>query len=367
MTILHLTTVHPRNDVRIWAKEIAAARTAHRTALMVADGGGDSLNGGVAVHDLGPPAATRLVRILKTPLTALRKVLELRPALVHFHDPELLPVGLVLRLLGYRVIYDVHEDVPRQVLDKYWLPAAARRPVSWAMSALEWVAGRALTAIVAATPTIAARFPAAKTITVQNFPRLHEFEPGSLPHSDRPMHFVYAGVFARIRGASEMVMAADCTANKAIRLQFAGAFRPAGLQDELAALSGWSQVDCHGWVTRPQVAGLLVKARAGLVVFHPTRSHLDAFPSKMFEYMSAGLPVIASDFPLWRAIVADTGCGLLVDPLDPRAIADAMQWIAENPDDAQGMGERGRQATLSLYNWDTESRKLLGLYARLLE
>jgi glycosyltransferase involved in cell wall biosynthesis len=352
--------------VRIWGKEIAVARTAHRTALVVADGGGSVLDDEVMIHDLGAPASSRLARVFRTPFTALRKVLELRPALIHFHDPELLPVGLVLRLLGYSVIYDVHEDVPRQVLDKYWLPTAVRRPVSWAMSALEWLAGRAFTAIVVATPTIARRFPVGKTVTIQNFPQLSEFLPGSLPHSQRPMHFVYTGALARIRGAGEMVHAAGCITNKAIRLQFAGAFRPAHLQAELATLPGWAQVNFHGWVSRPQVARLLGQARAGLVVLHPTRSYVNAFPIKMFEYMAAGLPVIASDFPLWRSIISRTGCGLLVDPLDPQAIADAMQWIAENPDDAQRMGERGRQATVELYNWDTESAKLRGLYNQLL-
>lgn len=366
MTILHLTTVHPRNDVRIWGKEISTARTAYCTALLVADGEGDSRNSDVAVYDLGVPGDSRLVRGFKSPLKALRKVLELRPRLVQFHDPELLPIGLVLRLLGYRVIYDVHEDVPRQVLDKHWLPSAVRRPVSWAVSALEWLAGRAFTAIVAATPTIASRFPPAKTITVQNFPQLQEFASASLPYSERPMHFVYTGALARIRGAAEMVIASGCTSSEAIRLQVAGAFRPAPLQDELAALPGWARVDFHGWLSRSQIAGLLSQARAGLVVLHPTRSYVDSFPIKMFEYMAAGLPVIASDFPLWREIVAGADCGLLVDPMDPRAIADAMQWIADNPEDAQRMGERGHRATITKYNWDAESRKLLGLYSRVL-
>ena len=83
--------------------------------------------------------------------------------------------------------------------------------------------------------------------------------------------------------------------------------------------------------------------------------------------MAAGLPLIASDFPLWRQIVDRVGCGLLVDPLDPAAIADAIQWVLDNPEEAQAMGERGRLAIQERYNWTIEGAKLIELYERRLE
>ena len=86
----------------------------------------------------------------------------------------------------------------------------------------------------------------------------------------------------------------------------------------------------------------------------------------MFEYMSVGLPVIVSDFPLWRGIVENAGCGLLLDPLDPQATADAMQWILDHPAEAEAMGHRGREAVEKHYNWETEAEKLVALYKKLL-
>ena len=83
--------------------------------------------------------------------------------------------------------------------------------------------------------------------------------------------------------------------------------------------------------------------------------------------MAASLPVIASDFPLWRQIVDGAGCGLLVDPLDPKAIAGAIQWLLDNPHEAEAMGRRGRQAVATEYNWDRETRKLVALYNRMLD
>jgi glycosyltransferase involved in cell wall biosynthesis len=116
---------------------------------------------------------------------------------------------------------------------------------------------------------------------------------------------------------------------------------------------------------RDAVNALLSHARAGLVVLHPTPNYLDSYPVKLFEYMSAGLPVIASDFPLWRRIIEDSCCGLLVDPRDPSAIARAMTWLLEHPDEAENMGQSGLRAVLSKYNWADQSRRLLAMYARL--
>ena len=300
-----------------------------------------------------------------------RAVHGLRPQLVHFHDPELIPLGLILKCLGYRVVYDVHEDVPRDVLTKYWLPVMVRRPVSWVVSGIEWLVARMFDAIISATPKIAERFPLGKTVLVQNFPILSELVAAeNVPYQERPPHFAYIGGITRTRGIHETVEAmshaVQTTGGKDILLHIAGSFRPISLQSELEVLAGWHRVDYLGWVNRAQVAEILGNVKAGLVLFLPAPNHMDAYPNKMFEYMSAGLPVIVSDFPLWRHIVDSAKCGLLVNPKDPQAIADAMLWILNNPAAAEAMGKSGREAVEKYYNWDSEADKLVKLYRTLL-
>lgn len=374
INIAHLTNVHPRSDIRIRIKEVESLATTldEPVILLVQDGKGEAVEAGgkIRIIDTGPVPGGRLARMSLGVIRMWRAVSALQPKVVHFHDPELMVAGFALKLSGYRVVYDVHEDVPRQVLTKYWLPAMARRPLSWILSAMEWLAAQVFDAIVPATPKIAERFPARNTTVVQNFPLLSELVTrDGTPYGKRPPHFAYIGGITRIRGILEMVDAMKHMAakqGKDPRLHIAGTFQPGELQAETEASAGWRQVDFHGWVDRPQVAKILGDVLAGLVTFLPAPNHMDAYPNKIFEYMSAGLPVIVSDFPLWRRIVDDSGCGLPVDPLDPAAIAAAMQWILDHPAEAEAMGQRGRRAVEKYYNWETEAGKLATLYKKLL-
>jgi glycosyltransferase involved in cell wall biosynthesis len=367
--IVHLTTVHPRNDTRIRFRQLKAlAENAYQCVLVVADGLGNEQAEGFLIQDLGRASGGRAGRWLLGSWRAWRHLRRMRPELVHFHDPELLPVGFLLRLQGCRVIYDVHENVPQQILEKYWLPGILRRPIACLASLLEYLGGRFFSAIVTATPKIAERFPPHKTVIVQNFPTLSELElPQTLPYAQRPPHFAYVGNITVIRGTREMIQAVGkLPSERGTHLWLAGKFAPQNLQKEVSALPGWERVNYMGWTDRKQTAELFAKSCAGLVLFHPVPNHIDAQPNKLFEYMAAGLPVIVSDFPLWRKIVGDGGCGLLVDPMDTRAIADAMQWMLDHPAEAEAMGRRGREAVVAKFNWNKEQEKLLALYTELL-
>jgi hypothetical protein len=370
--IVHFTTVHPRTDTRIRIKEVTALVEHLNTdvGLFVQDGLGNEHpnNGRVHIIDTGRRPRLRIFRMTLGVYRMLRAVRKARPVIAHFHDPELIPAGILLKLSGAKVVYDVHEHVPRQILSKHWIPVWLRWPSGWLAGAFEWLAGKHFDGIVSATPTIARRFPAKKTISVQNFPILGELITSDpVPYQNRSPHFAYVGGITGIRGSREMVEAIGILANENARLQLAGVFSPDSHGDDLAALDGWRRVEFKGWANRSEVTVMLSEVRAGLVVLHPTMNYLDAYPVKMFEYMAAGLPVIASDFPLWREIVDGAGCGLLVNPNNSRSIADAMQWILEHPEEAEAMGRRGREAVEGRYNWTPEADKLVSLYRRLLD
>jgi glycosyltransferase involved in cell wall biosynthesis len=150
------------------------------------------------------------------------------------------------------------------------------------------------------------------------------------------------------------------------KLILAGDFIPPTLLDQVSSRPGWARVEQLGFISRPAASQLLRQARAGLLLFHPEPNHVHSQPNKLFEYMSAGLPVIASDFPLWREIIEGVGCGLLVDPLNPEAISQAIGHLLTNLQDAESMGQRGLEAVRQKYNWVPEEKKLLALYEEVL-
>jgi glycosyltransferase involved in cell wall biosynthesis len=369
--IVQVTTVHPRGDIRIAVKQSATLAAAYpgSVQLVVADGQGPERRNGVKVVDLGRISSSRLFRPFQGCWRVVRYLWSDRPRVLHFHDPELIPAGIVAKALGARVIYDVHENVPKQISGRDSMNWLLRTVFANGARFAEWLASMVFDAVVCATPNIARRFPAKKTVLVQNFPILAELQTrADIPYIRRPNRFIYLGVLTAARGAQEMVEALQYTRTDPVsELKIAGVCRPDTLQDELRRKSTGGRVEFLGWMDRDGVAKLLGTARAGLVLFHDAPNHVDAQPNKLFEYMSAGLPVIASDFPLWRQLVDEAGCGILVDPSDSKAIARAMEWLTDHPEEAEEMGNNGKKAVESRFRWEYEAESLLALYEKLLD
>lgn len=364
--VCHLTSAHPRFDTRIFYKEcrsVAASR--FRSVLVVADGNANEEVDGVFIVGV-PKQTTRWRRMRLAPRQVLLKALEVDAEIYHLHDPELLTIALRLKRAGKRVVFDSHEDVPRQILSKHYLWKPLRSVVAILAAAYERYVCSKLDAVVAATPVIRDKFISinSMTIDINNYPLLSESNVAPEISTEENPAVCYVGGISIDRGIRELVEALDLTVS-ATSLLLAGKFMEAQASLEVRALPGWSRVEELGWLDRHGVGETMRRSLAGMVTLRPTLAYMDALPVKMFEYMNAGLPVIASDFPLWRRILNDAGCGVCVDPLNPRAIADAIDWIASHPEDARRMGENGRRAVQERYNWGAEEKKLIALYESL--
>lgn len=369
MRIAHMTTVHRRSDVRIFQKECRALSEVdgYRVYLFVMDGLGTRQEDGVEIVDAGSVVG-RLQRMLRGSPRMVRLVRRHRIDVVHFHDPELIPLGLLLRTFGYKVIYDVHEDVPRDLLIKEYIPPTIRRILSATMTGVERVAGAVLSGIVTATPHIGGRFPSGKTEVIRNFPIRGDFAlSDEIPYKDRPHSLCYIGTISEARGIIEIVDAMDHIGGKA-RLMLAGSFNTAELEAGARRLPGWKYVDYAGWVGTGEISDILSRSRIGLVTLLPTATHLESLPVKLFEYMAAGIPVVASDFPYWRRVLeeAQADCALFVDPKNPVAVAEKINWLLDNPDTAEKMGRSGRDAISRTLNWEAEANRLRTYYGKIL-
>ncbi|WP_414578364.1 glycosyltransferase family 4 protein [Anabaena sp. CCY 9402-a] len=370
MRVVHLSTIHRAQDIRIFYKEcVTLAKAGYEVHLLVSHPPAHQLEG-VFFHAIERVTNyPRLERIWRRLSSAYHLAASLQAEIYHFHDPELIPVGILLQRLGAKVIYDVHEDTPWEAIS-----LSKNNPVmGWSKfgiwSVLEAIAQATLDGFVCVTPKIAQKFPPTKTVLVRNFPLTAELQAAvaiNTAEDIKANNIIYAGGITAIRAIREMVSAiALLPETLASKLLLLGEFSPITLKTEVEQFPGWQNVKSLGWQSRDHLVQYLAQARVGLVIFHPERDHLEALPNKLFEYMAAGLPIVASDFPLWREIIEGVGCGLLVNPLDPQEIAKAIQYLLENPEVSAAMGRRGQEAVRTQYNWEIESQKLLDFYHKI--
>jgi glycosyltransferase involved in cell wall biosynthesis len=287
-----------------------------------------------------------------------------RAKVVHLHDPELIPAIPILRALGRTVVFDAHEDLPSQMLDKGYLPQSVRSAAASASKLLIAIASTA-DGIVAATDTIAERFPSHKTTVIKNYPRLRDEDARAEPISERPHAAVYVGAMTVERGLE--VVASSLTEPSfpdGWHLDVAGPFVPRDFESRFAALAG-DRARIHGTVSPAAARDLLKSARVGIVTFQATRAHVDALPTKMFEYMAAGVPIIASDFPLWRSILEHLDCATFVDETSPGALAEAIRAYADDAELLERHSRNAVAASRSELNWTSQGALLVEFYGRL--
>lgn len=366
--VVHITSAHSPLDTRIFYKQCRSlALAGYDVVLLGAHSMNETLDG-VAFRGLGRSQG-RAHRMTGKLLALGREAFRLDGDVYHIHDPELLLLALVLRLAGKRVIYDIHEDLPRTVLYKTYIPSLLRKPLLWMVEHVENLAARLMSGLVTATPTINRRFSSINpySAVVSNFPLKEELQPSTADWKERDTAVAYIGGISEERGIRELIRAMGMLPGSlGARLELAGGFSSQRLENELAATPQWRNVSWHGVLDRNGIAQLLSRVRVGLVVLHPEQNFVVSLPIKLFEYMSAGIPVIASDFPLWRSIIEQSGCGILVDPFDPKAIADAIELLLTDTALAEEMGRRGRKSVEERYNWGSEERTLLSFYSSVL-
>lgn len=334
---LVLTTGHHPDDARLH-RHLHALREAGYAAELVARG-----------HGRHP-----LARLLLAPFLSLSILTHRRPRVVILPDPELHVLGvLVARALGVRAVIDLHEDYRAVAADRAWIPGplrgAAGRVAGWNTG----LARRLASAVMVATPHLAEP----GDLVVRNLPDPASFPPDPPPAASRPA-LVYVGDISRSRGAHEMIELLSFVPD--VRLELIGPVTPrlaAELRRRADRLGCSDRLDLIGRLPYPNAWGRALGALAGLSLLHATPAYRDAVPSKLWEYLAAGLPVIATDLPGQRIFLEERRAGVAV--ADPAEAAEHLHRWLQDPEIPRKLGQAGRRFFLEEAERSTDREHLL--------
>lgn len=365
MKVCHITSVHPRYDTRILYKECVTLRKAgHDVTLLVLDTNMDEEINRVKIQSAGAHLKTRGERFFKTKKKMLSAAISLGAEVYHLHDPELLPVGRKLKKLGKKVIFDSHEDVPNDIMDKTWIPLIIRRPVSFMYRIYEKLSLKKLDAVISVTPHLTERLKEINknTIQITNYPILK----ASKENKSKEITICFAGGISEQWNHKKIIKVLKDL--KIVRYSLAGRGENRYIE-ELQSMDGWKYVDYFGHITYEEVWELYCKSSIGVALLNYSnntgRKIGTLGNTKLFEYMMAGLPVICTDFTLWREIIDKYKCGIYIDPNNENDIAQAIKYLIDNPEICFDMGRNGRRAVIEQYNWSTQEKVLIDLYKSL--
>ena len=363
--ITHFSTVHRRLDTRVLLKECSSVANDpdYSCNLFLADGGGDEVFQKVNISAV-PKPKTKIHRIFISQAQMLRKLLKTNSSIYHFHDPELIFTGLFLKLLGKKVIFDIHEDFPGQLQSKVYLNRPTLLILSKIYALFESLTIRFFDHNITVNETIQNRlFKATKKVeVVYNYPIISEFIKVQHDWKTKERAVCYIGGVTRIRGLKSLVQA---TSHGNFKLYLGGSFDENAFEQEVKELPEWKNVEYLGQVSRKEMFEVFEKSSLGIIPFLPEPNHINATPNKFFEYLSAGLPIVISNFTMWQKFMDTYQVGDTFQPGDPKDLALAISKLLDNRDELSLMSEKSKDLVLEKRNWDKEYFKIKKLYQRI--
>lgn len=364
--VTHLTSVHSRYDTRIFLKEcISLAKINNfKVSLIVADGNGNEIKNNISIYDVGQLKG-RINRIFKTTKKVFQKAIELDSDLYHFHDPELIPVGLKLKKLGYKVIFDIHENTDLQILEKDWIPYPIRSSLSFFYKNFENYACKKFDYLFVPQLAMFDKYSKLeKTEVIANFPTNI-----SIDNYDKKLSkykLLYSGSIGESRGLWNMLDLLE----KLLRLESLYTLTIAGnmsseLLIEAKKHSAWSSVNYLGFISQEELKIVYQEHTIGLIMFNNVGQYYMAYALKLFEYMLNGLTVMMPNFGDWIVFNNDNNAGYNIDVRNSIESADILNNIT---DDTLKINEkRNKNLVLKKFTWKNEEDKLIYIYKELLD
>lgn len=369
MKICHLTSVHNRYDTRVFMKMCSslAKRKDYDVTLIVADGMGNEVKNNVVIIDVGARCENRILRMTKTVKKVFQKAKSLNSDIYHLHDPELITIGLKLKKLNKKVIFDIHENVYLQIKDKDYLPHLLSSLFAKLYRHYEYRIITKFDKLILAELSYQEYYStiSTNTVVILNMPSLAIMDISL--DSVKKNEFFYIGWISIDRGIDILLQAIEILKKEIpdIFFHFIGQ-HDKKLSGLINSEKNNKNLKFYGAIPLDEGLKYSKNCKAGLSILKPIDNHTRSYSTKIFEYMAVGLPVITSNFKLYKDVVEIENCGICVNPLDPQEISDTIIYIINHPKEAKRMGQNGKKAVLNRYNWKIEEEKLLSVYEELI-
>lgn len=362
--VCHISTVHPDNDDRIFYKECVSLSDAGYEVYYLVPSENERIENGVKIIPL-KKASSRLTRIFVLSWIAFFKALKINAKVYHFHDPELMFIGVWLKLFGKKVIYDVHEDLPKQVLYKPWIKfLVVRKIFSVIIYLCEKFCCLFFDAIMPATPDIASKFNSKKTIVIRNLAIIKLIDSMPVYKNDsNTFKLVYVGGLSEIRGIKEVINALEIINDASIEFWLLGDWSSETYKAECEGLKGYKYVTYFGQFKLEDVYPYIKRADVGIALLYPTKNHVTSLPVKAFEYMACRKPMIMSDFDYWKKIF--NHAAIFANPMNAEEIANSIKKLKLDSSLRESMGITGKQLIDQEFSWEAESKLLVKHYQKL--
>ncbi len=360
--IFIFTSVHQWNDVRIFHKEAISLSKEYNVDLHAPAEFDFKIVENVNVYGL--PKWEKVLERKGIRKEIWKRIKKSNADIFHFHDPELIIIGLYLKIIKKKkVIYDVHENVTKQILNKDYIPTRfLRKLISMIFSIIERIAIGFFDSVIVAGNDILKSYE--KRTIINNYPIIGAKNINEYNKDDA---LVYLGGITKIRGVEEVAKAIKIVndkTNRNLKIKLIGEFSNKDFKEHL--LSKYSKViRFYGWRKREEALNETRKSFLGIVLYLPVQNHMFLRSNKIFEYMEAGIPILYSNFSNWCNKLDKFKVGLSADPTDPHDIADKICWLLDNPSEASLMGKNGKRTITNHFNWYIEEKKLLDLYRKL--
>jgi len=380
MKICHISTVHNLFDTRIFYKECKSLANAGYEVYLIATHDMEEIIDGVHIIPL-PERKGRFYRFFIKDWLALFKAIKLNARVYHFHDPELIFVGLILKFFRKKVIYDVHEDYRTSIPLKGWISFPFRHFIVRLFDFFERIGIRCFDRIIFAEEYYKNLYfvPEENSIDLLNYPIVGSAtvrnDASIMILRKNAFKLIYSGNISKDRGIYNIINSFIVLSK--IRMDvdlYLIGYTPSDVFnyiDDIIVKEKLTErvliVGENEYIKREIIDSYYEYMDISIALIPPDPHYYNKLLTKFYEYMQYGLPIVASDFPVWEEFLCNNQCGITVNPMDPVNVAETIIYLLENSDERRKMGGNGRQSVMKRYNWKTESNKLINLYKELLK